>query len=54
VQRCQEALALNTNDWVLHQKLAQLLEQSADKTWQTRAIPTILPPITISANAWGF
>lgn len=49
-----EALALNTNDWVLHQKLAQLLEQSADKTWQTRAIPTILPPITISANAWGF
>ena len=38
VQRCQAALAWNTNDWVLHQKLAQLLEQSADQTVQTRAI----------------
>jgi Flp pilus assembly protein TadD len=38
VQRNQQALALNSKDWVLHQKFAQLLETSPDKSQQTRAL----------------
>jgi tetratricopeptide (TPR) repeat protein len=38
VQRNEQALASNPNDWVLHQKSAQLLETSTDKTQLTRAL----------------
>lgn len=38
IERCQNALSLSPKDWVLHQKLAQLLEQSPDKAQQARAI----------------
>jgi tetratricopeptide (TPR) repeat protein len=38
VQRNEQALALNPKDWVLHQKLAQLLETYPDKTQQARAL----------------
>jgi tetratricopeptide (TPR) repeat protein len=38
VHRCEQALALNPNDWALHQKLAQLLQVSADKAPPPRAI----------------
>jgi tetratricopeptide (TPR) repeat protein len=38
IERCQHALSLNPKDWVLHQKLAQILEQFADKAQQARAI----------------
>jgi tetratricopeptide (TPR) repeat protein len=38
VQRSEQALTLNPYDWVLHQKLAQLLETSPDKTHQARAL----------------
>jgi tetratricopeptide (TPR) repeat protein len=31
VHRCEQALALNPNDWALHQKLAQVLQSSPDK-----------------------
>jgi tetratricopeptide (TPR) repeat protein len=37
VQRCEQALALNPKDWVLHQKLAQLLKQSSNPALQARA-----------------
>lgn len=37
VHRCEQALALNPDDWALHQKLAQLLQGSPDKA-PTRAI----------------
>jgi len=38
IRRCEQALALNTNDWALHQKLAQVLQRSPDKAQQARAI----------------
>jgi tetratricopeptide (TPR) repeat protein len=38
MERNEQALAMNPNDWVLHQKMAQLLELSPDKTQQTRAL----------------
>lgn len=38
VQRCEHAIASNPSDWVLHQKLAQLLQVSADKAPPARAI----------------
>lgn len=38
VHRCEGALGLNPNDWVLHQKLAQLLQISPDKPASDRAI----------------
>jgi tetratricopeptide (TPR) repeat protein len=36
--RCEQALTLNTNDWTLHQKLAQVLQGTPDKASQVRAI----------------
>jgi tetratricopeptide (TPR) repeat protein len=38
VHRSEQALALNPNDWALHQKLAQLLQAGADKALSPRAI----------------
>jgi tetratricopeptide (TPR) repeat protein len=38
VHRCEQALSLNTNDWALHQKLAQLLQGTPDKASLARAI----------------
>jgi len=38
VQCCEQALASNPKDWVLHQKLAQLLKQSPSPALQARAI----------------
>jgi tetratricopeptide (TPR) repeat protein len=38
VHRCEQAVALNPNDWALHQKLAQLLQGSPDKGPPARAI----------------
>jgi Flp pilus assembly protein TadD len=35
--RCEQALALNTNDWALHQKLAQVLQGTPDKASLVRA-----------------
>lgn len=37
VHRCEQALAVNTNDWALHQKLAQVLQGAPDNA-PTRAI----------------
>jgi Flp pilus assembly protein TadD len=37
-QRNEQALVLNPNDWVLHQKSGQLLETSPDHSQQARAI----------------
>lgn len=36
--RCERALALNPNDWALHQKLAHLLQTTPDKASLARAI----------------
>jgi tetratricopeptide (TPR) repeat protein len=38
VHRCELALATNSKDWALHQKLAQLLQDSPDKAPQARAL----------------
>jgi tetratricopeptide (TPR) repeat protein len=38
VQSCENALAVQPKDWVLHQKLAQILTQSSEKPWQARAL----------------
>ena len=37
VHRCEQALALNTNDWALHQKLAQVLQGTPDNASLARA-----------------
>ena len=37
-QRCEQALSSSPKDWMLHQKLAQLLEQSTNSAVQARAV----------------
>jgi tetratricopeptide (TPR) repeat protein len=38
VQRCEQALSLSPQDWVLHQNVAQLLGQSTEKPLRARAV----------------
>lgn len=47
IQRCERALSFSPNDWVLHEKLAQLLAQSPDKALQTRAVQELRQVIAL-------